>query len=145
MIYKKIILVLLFILNTNGYTMSLLKLRCNNDYLSKLTSTNTLKINTNDGMVYKNREPIEHITFDKFFIKAVNKNIKKVLVPVTMDRILFEYNDNTEKHILYDKEKEIRKVLAIIELVGDVKIITVSDVYNVFESIYSKYYSTKAI
>ena len=115
MIYKKIILVLLFILNTN------------------------------DGMVYKNREPIEHITFDKFFIKAVNKNIKKVLVPVTMDRILFEYNDNTEKHILYDKEKEIRKVLAIIELVGDVKIITVSDVYNVFESIYSKYYSTKAI
>jgi hypothetical protein len=125
--------------------MSLLKLRCNNDYLSKLTSTNTLKRNTNDGMVYKNREPIEHITFDKFFIKAVNKNIKKVLVPVTMDRILFEYNDNTEKHILYDKEKEIRKVLAIIELVGDVKIITVSDVYNVFESIYSKYYSTKAI
>ena len=120
-------------------------IQCN--YLNAINKKNIKKIDKkeNDISTFKNKGPIEHIYFDDLFIKSINNNVNKVYITPNNDRMILIFNDNTRK-VFYDNDKKnIKKILQVLYLVGNVKIITISDVYNFFESIYSPYYSTRAI
>lgn len=130
--YKKIFILLAFILEINTFT-----LRCNNDYLINI---NKKKV---DKPFNKVRTPLYHTTFDNAFINTISHKIINVKKTQNNDRLLLEYNDN-KREIYFDKQKDINKILDLIRLVGNITISTISD-FNYFESIYSPYYSTKEI
>ena len=132
--------IIFFFIYLNGIN-AFANIQCN--YLN--TINNKIVKKEPDISSFKNRGPIEHIYFDDLFIKSINNNVNTVYITPNRDRMILIFNDNIAK-VFYENEKNnVRKILQVLYLVGNVKIITVCDIYNFFDSIYSPFYSIKAI
>jgi hypothetical protein len=138
MIKKLFLFLYFYYVFSFSFTPSLLKLKCQNDYLNNKPD----KSNKVDKPFHI-RNKLTRVNYDNIFIDAVTKNIKKAYIPaMDCDRIIFENNNKTKKIYLTEELKNIDKIIEILLLSNYSTIVYVSN-QNFFNSVYSDYYYKK--